>query len=248
MSRVVKAFEDALRAQRSIENIDTGFPYPGRQKSANDPEDEEPEWLERLGNTSDVRRSADDLVSVLEKDPDEELGDLIAAAQAIADNLDDSVEKESDFNANTKEALKAAAKLKELLRAAKPVLRENDLPDSIKVVAEALSDLRTLTKEISELQAPSRLNNRTAERVATKSAKELTAASMSWKDVNELSKQYGGSLDRSYRSRAPAAQDTRWTFKEDGFGPGYSEFVRDLKHSHMNFKADNDTLSVVVWF
>ena len=113
------------------------------------------EWLERLGNAADVRKSADDLVSVLEKDPDGELGDLIAAAQAIANNIDDSVETESDFNANTKEALKAAAKLKELLKAAKPMLRKNDLSDSVEIVDEALSDLRGLTKELSELQPES---------------------------------------------------------------------------------------------
>jgi hypothetical protein len=118
-------------------------------------EDEDPEWLERLGNAADVRKSADDLVSVLEKDPDGELGDLIAAAQAIANNIDDSVETESDFNANTKEALKAAAKLKELLKAAKPMLRKNDLSDSVEIVDEALSDLRGLTKELSELQPES---------------------------------------------------------------------------------------------
>jgi len=118
-------------------------------------EDEDPEWLERLGNAADVRKSADDLVSVLEKDPDGELGDLIAAAQAIANNIDDSVETESDFNANTNEALKAAAKLKELLKAAKPMLRKNDLSDSVEIVDEALSDLRGLTKELSELQPES---------------------------------------------------------------------------------------------
>jgi len=118
-------------------------------------EDEDPEWLERLGNAADVRKSADDLVSVLEKDPDGELGDLIAAAQAIANNIDDSVETESDFNANTNEALKAVAKLKELLKAAKPMLRKNDLSDSVEIVDEALSDLRGLTKELSELQPES---------------------------------------------------------------------------------------------
>jgi predicted phage tail protein len=117
--------------------------------------DEDPEWLERLGNAADVRKSAQDLVSVLEKDPDGELGDLITAAQAIANNIDDSVETESDFNANTNEALKAVAKLKELLKAAKPMLRKNDLPDSVEIVDEALSDLRGLTKELSELQPES---------------------------------------------------------------------------------------------
>jgi len=48
---------------------------------------------------------------------------------------------------------KAAAKLKELLKAAKPMLRKKS--DSVEIVDEALSDLRGLTKELSELQPES---------------------------------------------------------------------------------------------
>ena len=150
---LLKRGDDWEKGPRTLPNVRPMDHF--KEAAKPDPEDEDPEWLERLGNAADVRKSADDLVSVLEKDPDGELGDLIAAAQAIANNIDDSVETESDFNANTNEALKAVAKLKELLKAAKPMLRKNDLSDSVEIVDEALSDLRGLTKELSELQPES---------------------------------------------------------------------------------------------
>jgi hypothetical protein len=54
-------------------------------------------------------------------------------------------------------------------------------------------------------------------------------------------------LDRSYRAKSDAAQDTRWVFKEHKLD-GYEAFVRVLQQKFMNFKADPNTLSVVVWF
>jgi hypothetical protein len=71
------------------------------------------------------------------------------------------------------------------------------------------------------------------------------AGHMSWKDVDYLARQNGGRMDRSHRPIAPAAQDTRWVFTDEN---GYGAFVSSLERKHMNFKADPELLSVMVWF
>jgi len=71
------------------------------------------------------------------------------------------------------------------------------------------------------------------------------AGHMTWKDVNYLARQNGGSLDTHYKSKAPAAQDTRWVFTDEN---GYGAFVRSVERKHMTFKADPESLSAVVWF
>jgi hypothetical protein len=74
---------------------------------------------------------------------------------------------------------------------------------------------------------------------------EARSGWFSWKQVNELAYKFNGALDRGYRSKSDAAQDTRWTFKSKG---DWNVFVDSLKKNHMNFKADPRSMNAVVWF
>ena len=80
-----------------------------------------------------------------------------------------------------------------------------------------------------------------------RNAAKKIAGKMSWKDVSTLAKRLHGELDRTYRQKSDAAQDTKWRF-EEWHEDEYRKFVKTLKREFMNFKAAPESLSVVVWF
>lgn len=68
---------------------------------------------------------------------------------------------------------------------------------------------------------------------------------LSWKQVDELSHKFNGTLDKDYKSKSEASQDTRWKFKSKG---DWNMFVEALQKNKMTFKGDPRTMMAVVWF
>ena len=74
-------------------------------------------------------------------------------------------------------------------------------------------------------------------------AVEKIAGTLSWKNVNELAKKHNGYLDKRYKSKSDAAQDTKWSFKSFD---DRNEFIYELQQNHMTIKTESP--GVIVWF
>lgn len=68
---------------------------------------------------------------------------------------------------------------------------------------------------------------------------------LSWEDVNVLSKKHKGRLDKAYKSKSDAAQDTRWLFSDED---AMDEFRAVLDKKFMSYSTDRKTNSVIVRF
>ena len=68
---------------------------------------------------------------------------------------------------------------------------------------------------------------------------------LSWKDVNDFSKKHKGRLDKDYKSKSDAAQDTRWIFSDED---ALDDFRDVLAKKKMSYSTDRKTNSVIVRF